>query len=121
MAVRQRGSIKFCVKFGETAGDTYEMMKSVYLSDCSSHSNVSRWCAKFRDDRENIKDAPRTSKPRSSRTDENRFQRNYSLERSMKTAHSYFWLLSWRPNSFVDENLSNQTTILRDKSLVASP
>jgi hypothetical protein len=30
MAVEQRANIKFCLKLGKTAGEAYEMMKSLY-------------------------------------------------------------------------------------------
>jgi hypothetical protein len=60
MAVEQRANIKFCFKLGRTAGgEAYEMMKSVYGSDCLSRSYIFRWYAVFRDGREGIEDAPR--------------------------------------------------------------
>jgi hypothetical protein len=71
MAVEQRANIKFCFKLGKTAGEAYEMMKTAYSSDCLSCSNIFRWYAVFRDGREGIEDAPRASKPRTSRTEEN--------------------------------------------------
>jgi hypothetical protein len=71
MAVEQRANIKFCSNLGKTAVEAYEMMKSVYGSDCLSRSNIFRWYAVFRDGREDIEDAPRASKPRTSRTEEN--------------------------------------------------
>jgi hypothetical protein len=40
MAVAQTTNIRFCLKLGKTAGEAYEMMKSVYGSDCLSRSNV---------------------------------------------------------------------------------
>jgi hypothetical protein len=49
MAVEQRANIKFCLKLGKTAGEAYEMMKSVYGSDCLSRPNIFRWYAVFRD------------------------------------------------------------------------
>ena len=71
MEVEQRADIKFCLKLGKTAREAYEMMKSVYSIDCLSHSNIFRWYAVFRDGREDTEDAPRASKPRESRTEEN--------------------------------------------------
>jgi hypothetical protein len=59
MAVEQRANIKFYLKLGKTAGEAYEMIKSVYGSDCLSHSNIFRWYAVFRDGREGTEDAPR--------------------------------------------------------------
>jgi hypothetical protein len=47
MAVEQRANIKFCLKLGKTAEEAYEMMKSVYGSDCLSRSNIFRWYAYF--------------------------------------------------------------------------
>ena len=70
MAAEQRANIKFCLKLGNTAREAYEMKKSVYGSDCS-HSNIFRWYAVFCDGREDNEDAPRTSKPRTSRTEKN--------------------------------------------------
>jgi hypothetical protein len=38
LAVEQTANIKFCLKFGKTVGEAFEMMKSVYGSDCLSRS-----------------------------------------------------------------------------------
>jgi hypothetical protein len=70
MAVEQTVNIKFCLKLGKTAREDYELMKSVYGSDCLSRSNIFPWYAIFHDGREDIEDAPRASKPRTSRTEE---------------------------------------------------
>ena len=43
----------------------------MYGSDCLSLSNIFRWYAVFLDDREDTEDAPRASKPSTSRTEEN--------------------------------------------------
>jgi hypothetical protein len=51
MAGEQRANIKFCLKLGKTAGEEYQMMKSVYGSDCLSPSKTFRW----REDIEGIK------------------------------------------------------------------
>jgi hypothetical protein len=48
MVVEQRANIKFCFKLGKKAGEAYEMLKSVYGSDCLSRSNIFRWYAVFR-------------------------------------------------------------------------
>jgi hypothetical protein len=45
MAVEQRANIKFCLKLDKTAGEAYEMIKSVYGSDRLSCSNIFRWYA----------------------------------------------------------------------------
>ncbi|PNF31360.1 hypothetical protein B7P43_G10902 [Cryptotermes secundus] len=36
MAIEQSANIIFCLKLGKTAGEEYNMMKSVYGSDCLS-------------------------------------------------------------------------------------
>jgi hypothetical protein len=51
--------------------EAYEMMKSVYGSNCLSPWNNFRWYSVFRDSREGTEDAPCVSKPRTSRTEEN--------------------------------------------------
>ncbi|PNF37845.1 hypothetical protein B7P43_G08373 [Cryptotermes secundus] len=70
MTVEQRANNIF-FKLGKTAGEAYEMIKSVYGSDCLIRSNIFRLYAIFHDGREYIEDAPRASKRRTSSIEEN--------------------------------------------------
>jgi len=64
-------SIKFCVKAGKSAVETIELINKAYGSAAMSRANVYRWCARFRDGREDMKDDARSGRPLTTRTDKN--------------------------------------------------
>jgi len=64
-------AIKFCVKAGESAVETIELINKAYGSAAMSRANVYRWYARFRDGTEDMKDDARSRRPSTARTDEN--------------------------------------------------
>jgi len=67
----QRVAIKFCVKAGKSAVGMIELINKAYGSAAMSRANVYRWCARFRDGREDVKDDARSGHPLTARTDKN--------------------------------------------------
>lgn len=69
--MEQRTNIKFLVKYGKNASETFEMLKKVYGDDCLSRSNVFIWHKRFSEGRESVDDDERPGRPRDARTPEN--------------------------------------------------
>ena len=63
--------IKFCVKAGKNAVVTIELINKACGSAAMSRAIVYRWCARFRDGREDVKDDAKSGRPSTARTDEN--------------------------------------------------
>ena len=64
--VEQRCPIKFCVKLGESATETYEKLQSPYSL---SREQVFRWHKAILKDREKVENEPRAGRPSTSKTD----------------------------------------------------
>jgi len=69
--VEQRVNVKFCVKLGKSATETYDFLKKVYGDVCLSHTQVFEWFERFKEGREEIRDNQRPSHPSTSKTDAN--------------------------------------------------
>ena len=41
--VKQHVNMKFCVKLGKSATETYDLLKKVYGDKCLSHTQVFEW------------------------------------------------------------------------------
>ena len=67
----QRCAIKFCVKLGHNATETFKKLTKVYGDEALSRAQVFRWFKAFSDGRESIKGGPRSGRPSMSRTDDN--------------------------------------------------
>jgi len=48
--------VKFCVKLGKSATETYDLLKKVYGDECLPRSQVFEWCKMFKEGREEIGD-----------------------------------------------------------------
>jgi hypothetical protein len=69
--LEQRHAIKFCVKLGEGAIDTYEKIQKAF-GDCSlSRAQVFRWRKSYVNGRETVEDEPQSGRPASVRTSTN--------------------------------------------------
>ncbi|UYV65965.1 hypothetical protein LAZ67_3006016 [Cordylochernes scorpioides] len=68
--MEQRAVIKFNVKLGRSASETYILMKQVFGTLCLSKSNVSIWHKGFSDGRNTLEDDKHTGRPCSSKTPE---------------------------------------------------
>jgi transposase len=66
--LEQRYAIKYCVKLGEGATDTYEKIQKAFGNDSVSHALVFRWHKDFVNGRETVEDKPRSGRPASMRT-----------------------------------------------------
>ncbi|GFW17393.1 hypothetical protein TNCV_3906021 [Trichonephila clavipes] len=69
--VEQRMNIKFYVRSGSTAMETYEMLKHVYDSDILSRTQAFESHRRFREDRESVKDDESSGHPQTTCTAEN--------------------------------------------------
>ena len=46
--VEQRANVKFCVKLGKSATETYYLLKKVNGDECLSHTQVFEWFKRFK-------------------------------------------------------------------------
>ena len=69
--VEQCANVKFLVKLGKTALETYDLLRIVYGDDCLSCTQVFEWFKKFKEGREVIEDDPQPGRPRTLKTDGN--------------------------------------------------
>ena len=44
----QRVNVKFCVKLGKSAKETYHLLKKVYSDECLSRTQVFEWFKRFK-------------------------------------------------------------------------
>lgn len=71
VTVEQRIVVKFHVKLGKTATETYNLLKEVYGNECLSRARVFEWFKRFQDGREDVQDDSRPGRPSTSKTDDN--------------------------------------------------
>ncbi|EGI61317.1 FLJ37770-like protein [Acromyrmex echinatior] len=70
-SLEQRYAIKFCVRLGKNATETFQILQEAFKDDCISRSQSGRWHKPFKEGREEIADEPRSGCPTTTRTDEN--------------------------------------------------
>ena len=66
----QRACIKFCLKFGKTATEYYEMLKTAFGEQAMGRSQTFQWFSWFKAGRASIDDDERSGRPVSSSTPE---------------------------------------------------
>lgn len=66
----QRVCIKFCLKLGKNATETYTMIKTAFGNDYLSRSVIFEWFKRFKDGRQSTEDDPRSGRPSTSRNDD---------------------------------------------------
>ena len=71
MSVEQGTNIKFCVKLGKTATETFNMLLEVYGDSCMSRTRVFEWHKRFVDGRLSVEDDAKPGRPCSVKTDVN--------------------------------------------------
>lgn len=94
-SLEQRYAIKFCVKLGKNATETFQMLQEAFKDDCISRSQSGRWHKAFKEGREEVADEPRSGRPTTARTDENvdrvrevlRSDRRLSIQQIADTLH----------------------------------
>jgi hypothetical protein len=69
--VEQRVNVKFCVKLGKFATETYNLLKIVYGNECLSRTQVFDWFKRFKEGRKETGDDQRPGRPSTSKTDAN--------------------------------------------------
>jgi len=69
--VEQRANVKFCVKLGISAIETYDSLKKVSGDECLSRTQVFEWFKRFKEGREEIGDDQRPGRPSTPKTDAN--------------------------------------------------
>jgi len=69
--VEQHVNVKFYVKLGKSATETYSLLKKVYGDECLSHTQVFEWFKGCKEGREEIGDYQHPSCPSTSKTEAN--------------------------------------------------
>ncbi|UYV61806.1 hypothetical protein LAZ67_1006676 [Cordylochernes scorpioides] len=70
-SLEQRYAIKFCVRLGKNATETFQMLQKAFKDDCISRSQSGKWHKAFKEGREEVADKPRSGRPTTARTEEN--------------------------------------------------
>ena len=61
--LEQRNAIKFCVRLGEDATETYQMLQEAFEEGWISKSQCGRWHKAFKEGREEVTDEQRSGRP----------------------------------------------------------
>ncbi len=69
--IEQRYAMKFCVKPGDSAKDTYGKLVQVFVNEAVSRAQVFRWHRDFKNGCEGVNDELRSGRPIEIRTDNN--------------------------------------------------
>ena len=67
--MEQHVNVKFCMKLGKSATETYDLLKKVYGDECLSRTQVFEWFKRFKEGREEVGDDQRPSHPSTSKID----------------------------------------------------
>ncbi|UYV78357.1 hypothetical protein LAZ67_16001064 [Cordylochernes scorpioides] len=94
-SLEQRYAIKFCVRLGKNATETFQMLQKAFKDECISRSQSGKWHKAFKEGREEVADEPRSGRPTTARTDENvdrvlkvlRTDRRSSIQQIADTLH----------------------------------
>ncbi|UYV63349.1 hypothetical protein LAZ67_2003808 [Cordylochernes scorpioides] len=94
-SLEQRYVIKFCLRLGKNATETFQMLQKAFKDDCISRSQSGKWHKAFKEGREEVADEPRSGRPTTARTDENvdrvlevlRTDRRLSIQKIADTLH----------------------------------
>ncbi|GFV49703.1 protein GVQW3 [Trichonephila clavipes] len=94
-SLEQRYAIKFCVRLGKNATETFQMLQEAFKDDCISRSQSGKWHKAFKEGREEVADKPRSGRPTTARTEENvdrvrevlRTDRRLSIQQVADTLH----------------------------------
>ena len=71
MSIEQRVNLKFLVKLGKTASESYALLHQVYGELTMSRTRTFEWHKQFKEGREDCEDDPRSGRPLTSRSVEN--------------------------------------------------
>ncbi|EGI60232.1 PREDICTED: putative uncharacterized protein FLJ37770 [Acromyrmex echinatior] len=70
-SLEQRYAIKFCMRLGKNATETFQMLQEAFKDDCISRSQSVMWHKAFKEGREEGADEPCSGRPTTARPDEN--------------------------------------------------
>ena len=71
MSIEQRINLKFLVRLGKTPTETFNSLQEVFGDATMSRTRIFAWHKRFREEREDVEDNPRSGRPTTSRTNEN--------------------------------------------------
>ena len=66
----ERYTIKFCLKFGKNATETYEMLQTAFGASCMNRASVFEWHKIFKEGRESVTDDERYGRSKEVNTPE---------------------------------------------------
>jgi transposase len=69
--LEQRINIMFCVKIGKSASEMSALFTVAYGEYAMKKSGVFEWHRRFKEEREDVQDDPRSGQPKTQRTDAN--------------------------------------------------
>ncbi|XP_060833661.1 protein GVQW3-like [Rhopalosiphum padi] len=69
--IQQRINLKFLVKLGKSATESFNLLTEVYGDSVLSRPRVFEWHKRFREGREEVEDNQRVGRPCSSKTNDN--------------------------------------------------
>ncbi|XP_041372645.1 protein GVQW3-like [Gigantopelta aegis] len=69
--LEQRANIKFCIKLGKSATETFDMIRYVYGNEAMSRARCFEWHARFKSGRTSLDDDKRSGRTSTSSTPEN--------------------------------------------------
>ncbi|GFW46844.1 protein GVQW3 [Trichonephila clavipes] len=70
-SLEQRYAIKFCVRLGKNATETFQMLQEAFKDDYISRSQSGKWHKALKEGREEVAVEPRSGRPTTARTEEN--------------------------------------------------
>ncbi|KAJ8961365.1 hypothetical protein NQ318_014608 [Aromia moschata] len=70
-SLERRYTIKFSVRLGKNATETFQMLQEAFEDDCISRSQSGRWHKAFKKGQEEVVNEPRSGRPTTTRTNEN--------------------------------------------------
>jgi len=69
-STEQRICIKFCVKIGNSAMETYQLLQQAYGEDAMGRTQVFDWFRRFKEGRTSVESDPRSERLSTSRNEE---------------------------------------------------
>ncbi|KAJ8962093.1 hypothetical protein NQ318_018047 [Aromia moschata] len=75
-SLEQRYAIKFCVRLGKNATETFQMLQEAFKDDCISRSQSGRWHKAFKEGQEEVVNEPRSGRSTTTRTNATTHRRN---------------------------------------------
>ena len=68
--LEERYAIKFCIKLGKNATETYGMLQTAFRPSCMNQASVFEWHKRFKEGRQSVRDAERCGRSKEVNTPE---------------------------------------------------